>query len=98
MGPGGPLSLTLIPVEALDEWGAQGLVDDLTGVQVVTLIVCAGQRQDAAQAVCVVLAVLLRLTVLDAAVLDNIVHLPLDTDILGVEGIQRAQERGSPSL
>lgn len=31
-GACGPLSLTLVPVEAFDQRGGQGLVGDLTGI------------------------------------------------------------------
>lgn len=38
MGPGRPLSLTLIPIEALDKGGCQALVGDFTGIDIVLFV------------------------------------------------------------
>lgn len=95
MRPARLLFLTLAPVEALDEGGGQALVRDLAGVLFMTLVLCTGYRQGAAEAVGVVLAVLLCDALLDALVLKNAIHFPLDIGLSGVEVIHQAHDRGS---
>lgn len=93
-GPGGPASLTIFPVEALDQGGAQGLVGDLAGIDIMSFVGFFGQRQGAAEAVGVVLAVLLHPTALDATGYGKTIHFPVDSDSTGVEAIHQAHDRG----
>lgn len=98
MRPARLLSLTLAPVEALDEGGGQALVSDLAGELFMTLVLRTGHRQGAAEAVGAVLAVLLCGALLDAFVLDYAIHFPLDIDLFGVEVIQYAHDRGTSCM
>lgn len=91
-------SLTAFSIEALDKGRIQALVGDLTGVDIMTFVLWTGQCQDAAEAIGVVLAVLLCGTVLDAIGLDDTIYFPFDIDFLGVEAIQQAHNRSLSGL
>lgn len=68
---------------------------DFAGIDIVTLVVCAAQRQGAAQAVGVVLAVLLCDTLLGVTRFEDTIHLPLYAGLSGIEVIQQAHNRDS---
>lgn len=66
-------------------------MNNLAGIQAMALILCFAQRQGAAQAVGVVLAVLLRQTVHSALFLTAICF-PLDIDVFGIEVVHEAHK------
>lgn len=68
---------------------------DLAGIDIMSFVVCFGQRQGAAEAVGVVLAVLLRQTAVEATCFGKTIHFPVDSGSTGVEAIHQAYDRGT---